>query len=169
MAINLTTAQRDVLVDCVRAALLGWLVTDPAAGSTARRIEHKATTVTGFHFSRFASMAMSEIGATYHPRSPASASVFPLSISETAALANDLELHLATDDQIIAAGVIAAHNPLGQPCVGTRDWRTYVSLLTRLGLSLDDDRPDWRSDVHHLLQPFRRAVAAANLEPVAAE
>lgn len=170
MSIRITSAQRCVLADCVRLALVGWLVTDPAIGQRARRLEHKATTILGFGFSRFATMTQNEFGIAYRPGSPVSRILFPLSIAEAAALANDIELELATDAQLVAAGILAAHSPYGQPEVCSRDWRSYVGVLAALGLSIDDDRPAWRDEVRSGLEPFRRAVAAASSAlPVAAE
>ena len=68
---------------------------------------------------------------------------------------------MATDDQLIATGIIAAHCPFGQPEVCSRDWRTYIAMLTALGLSMDEARPDWRAEVKDRLRAFRRAVATA--------
>ena len=88
---------------------------------------------------------------------------FPLSIAEVSALANDIELELATDGQLYAAGIIAAHSPYGQPEVRSRDWRTYVAMLAALGLSIDHGPcpGGWRHLVRDRLQPFRRAAAAS--------
>jgi hypothetical protein len=47
MTYRLTSAQRCVLADCTRAALVGWLLTDPAVDRSARRIEYKATGILG--------------------------------------------------------------------------------------------------------------------------
>src|SRR4051812_44369676 len=112
---RLTSAQRCVLADCVRSAITGWLLTDPVVGQMTRRMEYRATTILGFSFSRFATSAINHLGASYHPRSPGSAADFPLGIAEAVALAHDIEMEFATDDQLLAAGVIAAHSPLGQP------------------------------------------------------
>jgi hypothetical protein len=170
MAYKLTSAQRCVLADCVRSAITGWLLTDPVVGQMTRRMEYKATTICGFSFSRFATAAINHLGASYHPRSPGSAADFPLGIAEAAALANDVEMEMATDDQILAAGIIAAHSPLGQPEVCGRDWRTYTTMLSALGLSINDDCPDWRNEVRDGLRPFRKAVAATAVSvPIAAE
>src|SRR3954453_8605128 len=114
MAYRLTSAQRCILSDCVRSALAGWLLTDPHHGQDARRWQYKATTVLGFSFSRFASMAMNAAGVEYRPVSPASRANFPLSIKETVSLVNDIELEMSTDDELLAAGIIAAHSPYGQ-------------------------------------------------------
>jgi hypothetical protein len=170
MTYRLTSAQRCVLADCTRAALVGWLLTDPAVDRSARRIEYKATGILGFGFSRFVTMAMNEFGPGYRPGSVLSGIRFPLSIAEAAALANDIELEMATDDQLHAAGVIAAHSPYGQPEVCSRDWRTYVAMLAALGLSIDDEGCGWRDLVRDRLHLFRHAVAAAAVpNPIAAE
>jgi hypothetical protein len=169
MTYRLTVQQRCVLADCVRHALTGWLLTDPVIGHMARRIEYKSTTICGFSFSRFATAAMNQIGAAYHPRSPGSAAEFPLSIEEAAVIANDLEMETATDSEILVAGLIAAHSPLGQPQVCSRDWRTYTSALKTLGFSIDDDRPHWRHDVRECMRTFRKAVAASVSVQMAAE
>jgi hypothetical protein len=172
MAYRLTSAQRCVLADCTRTAVLGWLLTDPQMDTKARRIEYKATTISGFNFSRFASMALDEIGADYRPGSVVHGIRFPLTIAETLALANDIELEMATDDQLYAAGLIAAHSPYGQPEVCSRDWRTYVFMLAALKLSIDHGPCGWRDLVRNKLSAFRRSVAAATyatVEPVAAE
>jgi hypothetical protein len=58
MTYRLTSAQRCVLADCTRTALVGWLVTDPAVEGKARRIQYKATGILGFGFSRFVTMAV---------------------------------------------------------------------------------------------------------------
>jgi hypothetical protein len=170
MTYRLTSAQRCVLADCVRGALTGWLLTDPVVGQMTRRMEYKATTVMGFSFSRFVSAAIDQLGASYHPQSPGFAADFPLGIAEAVVLANNIELEMATESELSAAGIIAAHSPLGQPEVCGRDWRTYTSMLTALGLSINDDCPHWRDEVRDRLLTFRRAVAAAAVSiPVAAE
>lgn len=161
MAIRLTVAQRLVLADCTRTALVGWLVTDPSIGQKARRLEHQATTIAGFSFSRFASAALQAFGASYHARSPAGPDRdFPLSIETAIALANDLELDLADAQQLHAAALIAAFSPYGQPEVGTRDWRTFVSTLNALGVFMDEGHPAWRAEVSATLSPFRASVLA---------
>jgi hypothetical protein len=170
MAYRLTSAQRCMLSDCVRGALMGWLLSDPDVGPAARRIEHMATTIVGFSFSRFVDMAVAEIGGDYRPRSFVSNARFPLTVHETAALAAGIEMHMSSEDQIVAAGMIACHSPYGQPSVGTRDWRTYIAALAALGLSISDERPGWREEVRERLHAFRRAVAAAAVaDLVAAE
>jgi hypothetical protein len=165
MTYRLTSAERCVLADCTRAAILGWLLTDPEAGQKARRLEYMATTITGFSFSRFAAQALAEFGADFRPRSITPGIVFPLTIAESFALANDIELEMATDDQLLCAGLIAAYSPYGQPEVCSRDWRTHVSALKALGLTVDcpplPGNAKWRDVVHERLLPFRRAVAAA--------
>jgi hypothetical protein len=163
MTYRLTSAQRCVLADCTRTAIVGWLLTDPDCDQIARRWEYKATTILGFSFSRFTTMAMNHLGNDYRPGSVVPDCRFPLSIAEVSALANDIELELATDDQLYAAGIIAAHSPYGQPEVGLRDWRTYVAMLAALGLSIDHGPcpGGWRHLVRDRLQPFRRAAAAS--------
>ena len=141
MGYRLTSAQRCVLADDTRAAVLGWLLTDPDVGQQARRIEGKATTIVGFSFSRFASMALDEIGSDYRPRSTTPGIVFPLTIAEGFALANNIELEMANEDQLSAAGLIAAYSPYGQPEVCSRDWRTHVGCLAALGLSACSSSP----------------------------
>ena len=163
MAYRLTSAQRCVLADDTRAAVLGWLLTDPDVGQQARRIEGKATTIVGFSFSRFASMALDEIGSDYRPRSTTPGIVFPLTIAEGFALANNIELEMANEDHLSAAGLIAAYSPYGQPEVCSRDWRAHVGCLAALGLSVDCPtlaRP-WRDIVRDQLNDFRHAVALA--------
>jgi hypothetical protein len=146
------------------------LLTDPVVGQMARRMEYKATTICGFSFSRFATAAINELGASYHPRSPGSAADFPLGIAEAVALSHDIEMQMATDEQLHAAGLIAAHSPLGQPQVCGRDWRPYTAALEVMGLSIDDDCPDWRNEVRTYLHAFRRAVQTASVsDQLAAE
>jgi hypothetical protein len=174
MTYRLTSAQRCVLADCTRAAILGWLLTDPDVGQQARRLEYQATNILGFSFSRFAGPALTEFGAAYRPRSITPGIVFPLSIAEAFALANDIELEIATDDELHCAGLIAAYSPYGQPEVCSRDWRTHVAALKALGLSVDCPAlsTPWRDQVRDRLRPFRRAVAAAAVSqyvPVPAE
>lgn len=173
MGYRLTSSQRCVLADCTRAAILGWLLTDPAVGQQARRLEHQATNIVGFGFSRFAKLSMDEIGAAYRPRSTTPGIKFPLTIAESFALANDIELEMATDDELFCAGLIAAYSPYGQPEVCSRDWRTHVAALAALGLSVDcPPLPrSWRDIVREQLLPFRRAVAvaAASVDLVPAE
>ena len=156
---DLTRAQRCVLADCVRVSLVGWLVTDPAVDRKARRLEARATGVLGFGFSRFVAMAMTEFGAGYRPHSALDGTRFPLSLQETAALANDIELDMAGEDQIAAAGLIAAHSPYGRPEAGSRDWWTYLGLLDVLGLAAGTDAGDWHALVRERLRPFRHAVS----------
>jgi hypothetical protein len=115
-------------------------------------------------------MAMNEAGPAYRPSSITPGVQFPLSVAEAAALENDIEMEMATDTQLLAAGIVICHSPYGQPSVCSRDWRTYTSLLAVLGLSIDDGRPMWRDDVRNALRPFRRAVGAAStVDLVAAE
>ena len=163
MATRLTSAQRCVLADCTRSAILGSLLMDPQVQTKARRVEHMATTITGFSFSRFADMAINEIGADYRPGSDAPGIRFPLTLAETVALANDIELEMATDEQLHCAGIIAARSPFGQPKICSREWRTYIAMLASLKLTMDDDAApvSWRDLVRDRLLPFRRAVAAA--------
>jgi hypothetical protein len=172
MTFRLTSAQRCVLADNARAAILGWLLNDPDVGQQARRLEYKATGILGFGYSRFATMAMNEIGTEYRPRSTPGV-VFPLSIAEAFALANDIELEMATDDELFCAGLMAAYSPYGQPEVCSRDWRTHVAALAALGLTVDcPPLPDggcWRDIICDRLSAFRRAVAAASSTLVAAE
>ncbi|QQP92732.1 hypothetical protein IGS68_30180 (plasmid) [Skermanella sp. TT6] len=159
MPCSLTRTQRWILADCTRVALTGWLLTDPAVERKARRLASTATTLFGLQFGRFVDLAMAEFGAGYQPGSILPGVRFPLSIEEAAALANDIELELATDDQLHAAGLIAAHSPFGQPEVCSRDWRTYVAMLAALGLSIDDETRGWRDLVRERLRSFRHAVS----------
>lgn len=167
MTCRLTSAQRCVLADCTRTALVGWLLTDPAVKDTARRIEETATGILGFRFSHFMTMAMAEFGAGYRPGSILPGIKFPLSLAEAAALANDIELDTATYGQLRAAGIIAAHSPHAQPEVGSRDWRTYIRMLSVLGVSTDDEACGWHDRVRERLRPFRRAVATVSDQPAA--
>ena len=91
----------------------------------------RATSLLGFGFSRFTTMAANHFGSDYRPRRPGSTDTFPLSIAEAAALANDVELEMATDDQLHAAALIAAHSPYAQPEIRGRDWRTYLDPARR--------------------------------------
>ena len=158
---RITEAQRCLLADCTRSAIVGWLLTDPQTSQAARRIEHQVTSILGFSFSRFASAAIVQFGGDYRPQSVASDARFPASITEAAALANTIEMDLASPDDLKAAALIAAYSPYGQPEVGTRDWRTYVTALQAIGLWIDEGHPGWREDVEKCLSSFRQAVAAA--------
>jgi hypothetical protein len=73
-------------------------------------------------------------------------------------------MEMATDIQLYAAGLIAAHSPYGQPEVCSRDWRTYVAMLAALDLSIDHAACGWRDLVRKRLRPFRCAVAAAQAD-----
>ena len=159
--IRITTAQRLLLADSVRGGLVGWLLTCPVAGRQCRLIRGRATTAAGFSFSRFIGAAGARFGADYHPCSPGSGGMFPLSIEESCALANDLELELAADDQIRAAALVAAHCPYAQPEVRGREWRTYTSMLAAVGIDWTVGNPAWKAIVADLLRPFRQAVAAS--------
>jgi hypothetical protein len=164
MAIRLTSAQRCVLADSTRAAVLGWLINDPQVQVRALRIANKATTIGGFSFSRFADMAIAEIGGDFRPGSSTPdlrLLRFPLSLTEVVALANDIELEIATDDEMYCAGLIVAHSPYGQPAIGSPEWRNYLSVTKALKLPIDYDASDWREIVRDRLRAFRRAVAAA--------
>ena len=162
MAYHLTSAQRCVLADCVRTGLVGWLITCPVAGQQCRLLQARATGILGFGFSRFATMAAHHLGSGYRPRCPGSAASFPLSIAETAALANDVELDFATDDQLHAAALVAARSPYAQPEVRGRDWRTYVTLLAEVGIDPWVGDPTWKEQVGDRLRAFRRAAAASH-------
>ena len=61
MRFRLTSAQRCLLAECTRGALVGWLLTDPHASQAARRMQHKAKSILGFGFSRFIEMAMTRL------------------------------------------------------------------------------------------------------------
>jgi hypothetical protein len=161
---RLTSAQRCILADCVRSAWVGWMLSDPRSGESARRWQYKATTMLGFSFSRFATAAMNELGPFFTAKSPASDAYFPLTIREVVTLASMVELEMATDISLHSAGIIAAHSPFGQPEVCGRDWRTFTSMLSALGLSIDDDRPNWREEVRHELRFFAMDVSAAAAE-----
>ena len=87
MPYRLTSAQRWVLADCVRTGLVGWLITCPVAGPRCHILQARATSVLGFGFSRFTTMAAAHFGSDYRPRRPGSTGTFPLSIAEAAALA----------------------------------------------------------------------------------
>lgn len=160
-AYRLTSAQRLTLADCVRLGLVGWLLTDPKAGPRARLIQGRATTMLGFGFSRFATLASAEFGEDYRPKCPVSPDEFPLSITEACALANDIELEIATPDQLFAAGLVAAHSPFAQPEVRGRDWRSYLGALAALGIDWMGGDPTWKQQASARLRPFQRAVAAA--------
>jgi hypothetical protein len=161
MPYRLTSAQRRVLADCVRTGLVGWLITCPVAGQRCRILQARATSLPGFGFSRFTTMAVTHFGSDYRPRRPGSTDTFPLSIAEAAALANDVELEMAGDDQLHAAALIAAHSPYAQPEVKGRDWRTYVTMLAEIGIDPWAGDPAWGREVRDRLRPFRRAVAVS--------
>ena len=165
--IRITTAQRLLLADSVRGGLVGWLLTCPVAGQQCRLIRGRAATAAGFSFSRFASAAGAHFGPDFHPYCIGSGRMFPLSVEESCALANDLELELAADDQIRAAALVAAHCPYAQPDVRGPSWRTYTSMLAAAGIDWTQGNPAWKATVADLLRPFRRAVAASRA--VAAE
>ena len=163
MTQQLTVEQRELLAECVRMGLVGWLVTCPVAGRQCPLIQSKATTVAGFSFSKFIGMASAAFGRDYRPYAPGSTHTFPLSIEEAVALANDLELGFATHDQLHAAGQIAARCPYSQPQVRGRDWRSYVDALAALGIDPWEASPTWVSSIRDRLRPFLRAVAALHV------
>ncbi len=161
MPYRLTSVQRCVLADCVRTGLVGWLITCPVAGQQCRIFQARATSLLGFGFARFTAMAAHYFGSVYRPCRPGSTVPFPLSIAEAAALANDVELEMAGDDQLHAAALIAAHSPYAQPEIRSRDWRTYVTMLAEIGIDPWTGDPAWGREVRDRLRPFRRAVAAS--------
>lgn len=165
----LTVDQTLMLADCVRSAIQGWLLTCPRSRQTALRLQSQFTTHAGFSFSRFAHAATAAFGGDYRPTCPGTGSEFPLSISESVSLANDIELGLANDDEIFAAGLVAAHSPFGQPQVGSTDWRVYVAAMRALDVPFLDGDPTWKSKVRDRLRPFCRAVATASVTTIAAE
>jgi hypothetical protein len=71
MAYCLTSAQRLLLADCIRTALVGWLITCPLAGQRCRILEARATSLLGFGFPRFTTMAARHFGPTTGPAAPA--------------------------------------------------------------------------------------------------
>ena len=76
MPYRLTSAQRWVLADCVRTSLVGWLITCPVAGQRCRILQARATSLLGFGFSRFTTMAANHFGSDYRPcHLPAEAAV----------------------------------------------------------------------------------------------
>ena len=163
MPYRLTSVQRWVLADCVRTGLVGWLITCPVAGPRCRILQARATSVLGFGFSRFTTMAAAHFGSDYRPHRPGSTDTSSLSIAETTALANDVELGFATDNQLHAAALIAAHSPYAQPEVRGRDWRAYVTMLAEIGIDPWAGDPAWGREVRDHLRPFRRAVAASRV------
>jgi hypothetical protein len=165
---RLTVDQKLLLAECVRSAIVGWLVTCPRSRQTALRMQSQFTTFSGFSFSRFIHAAGRAFGTTYHPTCPGTGREFPLSIAEAVALANDIELELASDDEIYAAGLIAAHSPCAQPEVCSADWRTYVAAMRALDVPFLDGDPTWKAKVRDRLRPFRRVVASVST-PLAAE
>jgi hypothetical protein len=162
MTYRLTCAQRRILAECVRAGLVGWLLTCPVAGRHCLVLQARSTTVLGFSFSRFVTAVATRFGRDYRPRSPGAAGMFPLSIAEACALANDVELEMATGDEIHAAALIAAHAPFAQPGIGGPDWHPYTAMLDRLGIDILDGDPAWKSRVRDRLRAFRRHVAAVH-------
>jgi hypothetical protein len=162
MPYRLTSAQRLLLADCVRTGLVGWLITCPVAGQQCRILQARATSLLGFGFARFTTMAANHFGSDYRPRRPGSTDPFPLSIAEAAALANDVELEMAGDHQLYAAALIAAHSPYAQPEIRGRDWHTYVTLLGEIGIDPWAGGPAWNREVRDRLRPFRHAVAASH-------
>jgi hypothetical protein len=239
MTYRLTSTQRRILADCVRAGLVGWLLTCPVAGQQCRLLQARSTTILGLSFSRFVSLpalkggasrftghclssnvllrsyaastgrtgrstrppvfrqtpllaceqrhwivakfapfilslkgeafrcvwvtaAGNHFGRDYHPHCPGSAGMFPLSIEEACALANDIELEIATDDEIHAAALIAAHSPFAQPEIRGPDWHPYTGILAELGIGMDGD-PAWKQRVRDRLRAFRRHVAAVHI------
>jgi hypothetical protein len=169
MKYHLTSAQRCVLADCVRAGLVGWLITCPVAGQQCRLLQAKATGVLGFSFSRFASMASTHFGHDYSPSCSGNGSLFPLSITEAGALANDVEMDIAAPLQVWAAGMIAAHSPYAQPEVLGRDWRTYTGMLAAVGIDWQVGSPDWKEQVRRRTRAFRKFVAISADHAIAAE
>lgn len=104
-------------------------------------LQTRATTLCGFSFSRFVTAAANQFGRDYRPRSPEAAGAFPLSIEEACALANDVELEMATGDATLAAALITAHAPFAQPGIGKPDWLSYTTMLDRLGIGILDGDP----------------------------
>ncbi|UEM07220.1 hypothetical protein JL101_030010 (plasmid) [Skermanella rosea] len=162
MAYRLTCTQRRLLADGVRAGLVGWLLTCPVAGRHCLLLRVRSTTILGFSFSRFVTAAANHFGRDYHPRSPGAAGTFPLSIEEACALANDVELEMATGEEIQAAALVVAHAPFAQPGIGGPDWHPYTTMLDRLGIDILDGDPAWKNRVRDCLRAFRRHVAAVH-------
>jgi hypothetical protein len=158
---RLTVDQRLLLAECVRSALVGWMITCPRSSQIARRIQYQATTAAGFSFSRFAHHAIRALGPHHQPVCPGTLRPFPLSLSEAVALSNDIEMELATDDELYAAGLICAHGAFAQPEVCSPSWKIYVAAMRVLGIAFLDGNPDWKQRVRDRLRPFRRAVASA--------
>ena len=162
MTYRLTSAQRRILADGVRAGLVGWLLTCPVAGRHCLVLQARSTTILGFSFSRFVTAAGNHFGRDYHPRSPGAPGMFPLSIEEACALANDVELEMATGDEIHAAALVSAHAPFAQPGIGGADWLPYTAMLDWLGIVILDGDPAWKIQVRHRLSTFRRHVTASH-------
>jgi hypothetical protein len=66
---------------------------------------------------------------------------------------------MASGEQLTAAGWIAAYSQSGHPEVAGRDWRTYTTAVTALGLSIDDHRPEWHDIAREQLATFRQRHA----------
>lgn len=153
MGFRITAPQRRLLADWTRTALVGWLITDPNCFEAAFRWQYRSTTVLGFSFPQFFEHALDGIGHEYRPGRGNPGFEFPLSIIETAVLANNVEAGLATEDQLYAAAVIVAYSPYCQPQVGSREWTAYRLTLEALGLSIHDPDSlfDWREVVRDRL------------------
>ena len=68
---------------------------------------------------------------------------------------------MATDDEIHAAALIAAHSPFAQPVIRGPDWHSYTGMLAEVGIGIDGGLA-WKQQVTNRLHAFRRHFTAVH-------
>jgi hypothetical protein len=137
-----------VLAGGVRAAFRGWVRFCPRGSPVAAGLGGEADP----DFSTWARRLAERLGSAYQPRSPvAGIRPFPLGPAVAAELARTVEAGRAEQSELLAAGLICAFAPYGQPETDTPEWTHLLAALGRLGIDPWAGEPRWRERVRALL------------------
>jgi hypothetical protein len=138
-----------VLADGVRAAFRGWVRFCPRGGPVAAGLGGDIEP----DFTAWARRLAEHLGPAWRPLSPvAGIRPFPLGPATAAELAHTVEAGRAEAPELLAAGLICAFAPYGQPDPDTPDWMHLLAALGRLGVDAWAGEPRWRERVRALLR-----------------
>lgn len=76
---------------------------------------------------------------------------FPLPAADLSRFVSDVETGAATEEELEAAAIIAAHAPFAQPETSSRDWRVLVRTVSKFNRDPYEAYPYWRDLVQHHL------------------
>lgn len=138
-----------VLAGGVRAAFRGWVRFCPLGGPVAAGLGGDCEP----DFTTSTRQLAERLGSAYRPESPvAGIRPFPLGPAVAAELARTVEAGRAEQSELLAAGLICAFAPYGQPEPDTPDWTHLLAALDRLGIDPWSGEPRWRERVRALLR-----------------